>query len=136
MHQGHTEFRARPQQPGIGERTAVVDIDPGRNPAGGQCGAQRGGQAHGVFGKAEPVAGQQPGVVVNEGEQEGFAVSDPRPVQGIPAPELVGFGGLEPAEHRRGLAGGRSHQLQPVEMAQQGRLRGRPPGGGTEPGAA
>ena len=42
------------------------------------------------------------------------------PVQRVAAPQLVGVGGLEPAEHRRGLPGGRAHQLQPVEMAQQG----------------
>ena len=38
------------------------------NPAGGQRRAQRGGQPHSVFGEAEPVAGRQATVVIEEGE--------------------------------------------------------------------
>lgn len=80
MHQAHTEFRARPQQPRIDERAAVVHVDPGRNTAGGQRRAQRGGQPHGIFGEAKPIADRQPCVVVEESEQVGLAVPDPRPV--------------------------------------------------------
>jgi hypothetical protein len=42
-------------------------IDPGWDTAGGQRWFECGGQAHGVFGEAEPVAGRQPGVTVKEG---------------------------------------------------------------------
>ncbi len=38
------------------ESAAVIHVDPGWDPAGRQRGAQRGGQPHGVFRKAEPVA--------------------------------------------------------------------------------
>ena len=60
MNQAYTEFRARPQQPRIDKGRTVVDVNPAGTPAGGQRGAQRRGQPHGVFGKAEPVAGRQP----------------------------------------------------------------------------
>ena len=60
MHQAHPEFRAGPQQPRIDERRAVIDVDPGWNPAGGQGWFECHGQPHSVFGEAEPVAGRQP----------------------------------------------------------------------------
>ena len=132
MHQGHTEFRARPQQPRITERAAIVDVNRAGYPAGAQRGPQRSRQSHRIFGVAEPVAGRQPGMVVKKAEEVGFAVPDPRAVQCVADPQLVGVGGLEPAEHRRGRAGGRAHQIEPVEMAQQGRLRGCPPGSGAQ----
>jgi hypothetical protein len=66
MHQPHAEFRARPQQPRIDERGAVVHIDPGRDPAGGQRRLQGRSQAHGVLGVTEPITRQQPGVVINK----------------------------------------------------------------------
>ena len=64
MHQAHTEFRARPQQPRIDERRAAINVDRLGDTAGGQRRAQRGGQPHGVLGIAPPVAGQQPGMIV------------------------------------------------------------------------
>ena len=73
MNQAHTEFRARPQQPPIHIGRAVIDIHGLGDAAGGQRRAQRGGQPHGVLGIAPPVAGQQPGVIVQEREQIRFA---------------------------------------------------------------
>ena len=64
MHQAHTEFRARPQQPCIDEGRAAIDIDGLGDAAGGQRRAQRGGQPHRVLGIAPPIAGQQPGMIV------------------------------------------------------------------------
>ena len=117
MHQSNTEFRARPQQPRVDERRAVVDIDRGRHAAGSQRRFEGGGQAHGVLGEPEPVPDHQPRMVVEEGEQVGFAVSDPRPVQGVADPQLVGVSGFEPAEHRRLFIEVRADQLAAAEMA-------------------
>jgi hypothetical protein len=61
-------------------------------------------------------------VIVEEGKKVGFAVPNSRPMQRISDPQFVGVGGLKPAEHPRDLAGAGSHQLAPVEMAQQGRF--------------
>ena len=130
MDQAYPEFRARPQQPAVGEGRPVIDVHAGRDPAGGQRGLQGGAEAHGVLGEAETVAAQQPGMIIEEGEQIGFPPADPRAVQSVPGPAVVGIFGLEPAEHLRGLPGGRADQLTPAEQPQQGRFRGRPPGRG------
>ena len=115
MDQPYPEFRARPQQPTIDEGRSVIDIHAGRDPAGSQRGLQRGTEADGVLGEPETVAAQQPGMVVEEGEQIGFPAPDPRAVQSIPSPAVIGILGLEPAEHHRGLPGGRADQLAPAE---------------------
>ena len=76
------QFRACPQQPGIDERRPVVDVDPVGDPARGERGTQRRGQAHGVLGEPEPVPHDRAGVVVEEGEHSvesttcWFALSD------------------------------------------------------------
>ena len=132
MHQAYPEFRARPQQPGIDEGRSVIDIHAGRDPAGGQRGLQRGTEADGVLGEPETVAAQQPGMIIEEGEQIGLPPADPRAVQSIPSPAVIGIGGLEPAEHLAGVPGGWAHQVHPVEQPQQGRFRGRPPGRGPQ----
>ena len=71
-------------------------------------------------------------MVVEEGEQVGLAVTDPRTVQSVADPQFVGVGGFEPAEHLPGATGGRAHQLAAMEMAQQGRFRGCPSGRGAQ----
>jgi len=65
-------------------------------------------------------------MIVEEGEQVGFAATDPRAVQRVTDPTLVRRLGLEPAEHRHAATavGVRAHQLPAVEQAQQGGLRG------------
>ncbi|BBZ56561.1 hypothetical protein MPHO_35530 [Mycolicibacterium phocaicum] len=45
-------------------------------------------------------------MVVEEGEQVGLAVTDPRTVQSVADPQFVGVGGFEPAEHLPGATGG------------------------------
>jgi hypothetical protein len=126
MHQPDTQFRACPQQPGIHERRAVVDIHAGGNPAGGQGGLQGDTEADGVLGESEPVATDQSGMVVEEREQVGLAAADLRAVQGVPGPAVIRVLGFEPPEHRRGVPGGRTDQLAPVKVAQQCRFRRRP----------
>ena len=75
------------------------------------------------------------GARIPQNIQVGLGVPDPRAMHGVAAPQLIGVGGLEPAEHRRMLFGVRAHQIQPVKMAQQGGLRRRPPGcGAQDPG--
>ena len=127
VDQPDAELRAGPQQPGVDERRAVVDVDPVGDPARAQRGAQRGGQAHGVLGEPEPVPDDRPGVVVEEGEQVGLAAADVRAVQRVPGPQLVRAGGLEPAEHRPGRA--RRHQIgAAVGSSANQRCRVRSPG--------
>ena len=63
-------------------------------------------------------------MIVEEGEQVGFSAPDPRAVQRVTDPTLVGCTCLEPAEHRC-CAGTRAAQLEAVEQAQQRGLRGR-----------
>lgn len=132
MHQPDPQLRAGPQQPGIDESRPVVYVNPGGHPAGGQCGFEGCGQPDGVFGEPEPVPDHQSAVIVEEGEQVSLAVPDPRAVQGVANPQVVGINGFEPAEHLADLTSGRAHQLTAVEVAQQGRLRRRPPGSGAQ----
>ena len=101
VHQPDAETGAGAQQLFVHECRAVVDVDAGRDAAGGDAGAQRGFQPHGVFSPRPPVPGQQPGVVIEEGEQDGLAAAHRRPVQRIPGPAHVGCLGLEPAESSR-----------------------------------
>ena len=49
MDQLDAQAGAGPQQPGVHERAAVIDVDPVRDAAAGQRRAQRGGQPHGVL---------------------------------------------------------------------------------------
>jgi hypothetical protein len=60
------------------------------------CGAQ----PHGVLGEPEPVPDHQTRMIVEEAEQVGLAVTDPRPIQGVHDPQLIGVNRLERAEHR------------------------------------
>lgn len=80
MHKAHSEFRARPQQPGIDKRRPVIDINTSRNPAAGQRRLQRGTQPDSVLGEPETVPADQPGMIIEEGEQIGLSPTDPRPV--------------------------------------------------------
>ena len=111
------------QQPRIDERGAVIDVDPVGDAVAGQGGPQRGGEADGVLGVAEPVPGDQPRVVIDEREKVRFPAADHGPVQRVAGPHLVGAGRLEPAEHRRRAAVRAGGQLQPREVALQGPLR-------------
>ena len=67
-------------------------------PPAGDAGAQRGFQPHGVLAAGPPVTGEQPGVVVEEGEQDRLAAIDGRAVQRVAGPPLVRRVGLEPPE--------------------------------------
>ena len=127
MDEPDPELPAGPEQPGIDEGRAVVDVCGSGDAAGGQRGFQRGGQPDGVLGEPEPVTHRQPAVVVQEREQIHLPAGDLRAVQGVADPPLVRCVGLEPAEHHR-LPGGRAHQLEAVEVPQQGGFRRRPPG--------
>jgi hypothetical protein len=62
-------------------------------------------------------------MIVKEREQIGLAATDPRAVQRVPDPPLVGHVGLEPAERHTGLPDGWTHQVAAVEQPQQRRLR-------------
>ena len=99
MNQADSKFRAGPQQPDVDKRRPVVDIDRLRNAAGGQSGVQRHPQPDSIFGEPEPVADQQPGMIIQEREQIDLAAADLRAVQRIPGPPLVRSGRFEPAEH-------------------------------------
>ena len=123
MHQADPEFGACPQQPGIDERRPVVDIHAGRDPAGGQRRLQRHPKADGVLGETEPVATDQPRMIVEEREQIGLAATNLRAVQRIAGPTVIRVLGFEAPEHRWGVPGGRADQLTPVKVAQQRRLR-------------
>ncbi len=96
------EHCARPQQRGGNERGAVVDVDRGGHPSGGKTGSQGRLQADGVLGVAPPVAGDGPGMVVDEGEQVGLVALDHRAVEGVAGPTVVGGVGLEAPEGDRG----------------------------------
>ncbi len=104
-----------------------------RDAADGQGRAQRGRQPDGVLGEPPPVTDDDAGVVVDEREQVGLPAADPRPVQGVPGPQLVWPLGLEPAEHRRRLDRSAGDlQARAVEVPQQRGLRGGPPGLGPQ----
>jgi hypothetical protein len=60
VHQLDAQAGAGAQQPRIDESGAVVDVDPLGDTVAGQGGPQRGGEADGVLGAAEPVPGDQP----------------------------------------------------------------------------
>ncbi len=98
-------------------------VDAGRNSTSGQRRFQSDAQPDGVLAEAEPIAADQPGMIVQESEQIGFAATNLRATQRIPGPPIIGVLGLEPAEHRRDVPGGRADQLEAVKQAQQRRLR-------------
>jgi len=54
VHQLDAQLRAGPQQPRIDERRSVINVGVLGDAAGGQRGAQRGGQPDGVLGEPEP----------------------------------------------------------------------------------
>jgi hypothetical protein len=101
VDQPDAQAGAGAQQLLVDECRAVVDVDRGRDAAGGQRTAQRGRELHGVFAVGPAVADQQPGVVIEEGEQDRLAPGDGRSVQRVPGPQQVRRVGLEPAEHPR-----------------------------------
>jgi len=113
------ELPAGPEKPGVDESRAVVDVCGPGDAARSERGFQRCRQPHGVLGEPEPVAHREPAVVVQESEQIHFPAGDLRPMQGVAHPPLVRCVGLEPAEDHR-LPDGRAHQLEPVEVPQQG----------------
>ena len=83
------EAGAGAQQLGGHERAAVVQIDGLGHTPDGQPGSQGGLGPHGVLGGHPPIAGEQPGVVVQEREQDGLVPADDRAVQGVADPQLV-----------------------------------------------
>ena len=133
MDQLDAQHRAGSQQPRVDERAAVIDIDAFRDAADGQGRAQRGSQPHDILVERPPGAHHRPGVIIDEAEQVGLAAADDRAVQRVAGPQLVGPGGLEPAEDlllprisRRGV------QLQAAEQPLQGAVRRRPARGGPQ----
>ena len=118
---------AGPHQPRVNERRAVIDVDVGRDAAGGQCRAQRGGQPDGVLGEPPPVSHDRPAVVVDEGEQVGLPAADPRAVECVSCPDFVGLARFEPAEDRRLGRGPQRGQPGADEHPLQGPLVRRPP---------
>lgn len=80
------------------ERAAVIDVDPLGHSAGRQPAPQRGFEPQHVFGPTPPVPHDQPGVVVEEREQQRLAAGDGRAVQHVTDPQVVDACGLEPAE--------------------------------------
>src|ERR1700754_345237 len=69
---------------------------------------------------APPVAGQQPGVIVEEREQIRLAQLNSYAVQRISNPKVIRVLGLEPAEHRRRSCGRGGGEAESVEVALQG----------------
>ena len=130
MHQADAEHRAGPQQRGGHEGAAVVDVDRAGHAPGAEAVAQRRLQAHGVLGMAPPIAGERPGVVVDEREQVGLVAADGRAVQGVAGPAVVGGCGLEAAERLGRRAVGPGVQPQAGEQALDGARRRRPSLGG------
>ena len=61
MNKADSEFRARPEQPGINERRSVVNIHRLRHTAGSERGLQRHPEPDDVLRVTEPVTGDQPG---------------------------------------------------------------------------
>jgi hypothetical protein len=127
------QHRAGTQQPRINERGSVIDVDRFRDPADGQRRAQRGRQPHHVLVERPPGAHHRPGMIIDEAEQVCLAAGDLRAVQRVAGPQLIGPGGLEPAEDL--LLPGiirRLVQLQPGEQPLQCPVRRRPPRGGAQ----
>jgi hypothetical protein len=71
-------------------------------------------------------------MIIQERKQIGLADLNSYAVQRIASPQVVGALGLEPAEHRRRSPGGRTGEAEPVEVALQGALVGRPAELGTQ----
>ena len=125
VHQLDAQYCAGAQQPRIDKSRAVVDVYRFGDAPGGQCRAQRGGQPDHVFVERPPGPHHRAAVVVDECEEVGLAASNSRAMQGVPGPQLVGAGCLEPAE-RLALPAGPSGQLQPDEQPLQRPVRRRP----------
>jgi hypothetical protein len=122
-----TQAGAGAQQLLVDERRPVVDIDRGRDAAGGQPGAQRGLQPDGVLRAGPSVPDQEPAVVVEEGEQDRLAPAHGRAVQRVTGPSHVRCLGFEPAKRLRGLPVGAGRELPPDEVPLQRAFRWRPP---------
>jgi hypothetical protein len=71
-----------------------------------------------------PVTNDQPGVVVDEREQQRLATADPWPVRDVTDPQVVDRRGLEPSERLRRAAVGTHVQPEPGEVALHGPIRG------------
>ena len=89
VHQPDPQRCAGTQQLLVHERRAVVDIDRRGDAAGRDASAQRGLQPHGVLATGPPVAGQQPGMVIEEREQDRLAAAHGRAVQRVAGPPHV-----------------------------------------------
>ena len=111
------------KQLGADERRAVVDIHGFGDAPRRQRVAQRRLQAHGVLRQTPPIADQRTGPIVDEGEQIRLATIDLRPVQGVAGPQVVGIGGLEPAEGLRRCRVGPHVQPEPNEQTLHRALR-------------
>jgi hypothetical protein len=111
--------RRGPVQRRIDEGRTVAGIYPGRNAAGGQRRAQRGGQPDRVLEIAPAGRHHRPRVVVDEAEQERLPARDHRAVQRIPSPHLIRSRALEPAEDLRRPPVRPGPQLQPLEVPLQ-----------------
>jgi hypothetical protein len=115
------------QQLPVDHRRPVVQVERVRDAPRGQAGAQRRLESNGVLAAGPPIAGQQPGMIVEEGEQDRLAAVDRRTVQRIPGPPLVGRVGLESAERLGWHAVGAGVEFPAHEVSLQGAFVGRPP---------
>src|SRR2546422_243484 len=110
----------------VDKSRSVIDVYAGRDAAGGQRRAQRGGQPHAVLEVAPAGRHHRPGMVVQEREKIRFPARDLRAVERVAGPGVVRRRRLEPAEYRRGPPARAGGQLQPVEVPQQRPHRRRP----------
>ena len=127
MDHADPEAGARPQQLGGHKRAAVVQIHGVGDAPRSEPGTQGCFGADGVFGRHPPIPGEQPGVVVQECEQDRLVTADDRAVQRVADPQLVGPGRLEPAEDNFGGGQGPSGHPDPTEVALDRALVWRPP---------
>ena len=109
----------------IDEAGAVINVGRARQAPGRDRALERHGQVQRVLAPPPPVPGDEPGMVVQEGDQVGLPPPDQGAVQDIGDPQHVRGLSLEPAEHH-GPA--RVSQVLAREMPLQRALRRRIPG--------
>ena len=149
VDQSHAQHRARPRQPRIGERRAVIHIKNLGQAAAGDRPAQQFLAGAGVLVREEPAVHQQPGMIIHDQEQPGphravpSRPGHPRANQHVADPPLVRPGCLIPAVCLRlgrqrvavqpGAAqlaadGPLGHRYPVPVIQDRGDLRGRPAG--------
>ena len=111
----------------IDEARPVINVGRARQAPRRDRALERRGQVQRVLAPPPPVPGDEPGMIVQEGDQVGLPSPDERAVQDVAGPQHVRGLGLEPAEHHGPARGG---QVLAGEMPLQRALRRRVPGGG------